>query len=133
MDSDNNPASGEMRPLASTSVASFVLWDASALDRQVGKNTALQVRLLEKFLLNGKRQVAELTAAVAARQPVLAAEIAHVLKASARCVGALQLGESCRRTEQAGFSGDEAGCVALARVVADEFVKVSQVIAESLV
>lgn len=120
MDSNNN-------------AASFVLWDASALDRQVGKNTALQGRLLEKFLLNGKRQMAELTAAVAARQPALAAEIAHVLKASARCVGALQLGESCQRIEQAGFAGNEADCVALAQVVADDFVKVSQVITESLV
>ncbi len=132
MDSNNNPASGEMHPLALTSVASFALWDASALDRQVGKNTALQVRLLEKFLLNGKRQVAELTAAVAARRPELTAEIAHALKANARCVGALQLGESCQRIEQAGFAGNGADCVALAQVVADDFVKVSQVIAESL-
>lgn len=133
MDIDKKPVPGETVPSATTPVASFAVWDASALDRQVGKNTALQGRLLEKFLLNGKRQMAELTVAAAARQPALVAEIAHVLKASARCVGALQLGESCQRAEQAGFAGNVADCAALARAVADDFAKVSQVIAESLV
>ncbi len=132
MDIDNKPIPGGTVPSATTSLEPFALWDASALDRQVGKNAVLQGRLLKKFLLNGERQMAELTTAAAARQPTLVAEIAHVLKASARCVGALQLGESCQRVEQAGFAGNAADCETLVRVVADDFVKVSQVITESL-
>jgi len=124
---------GIHEPTESDSVAPHTVWDAGALARQVGHNAAVQARLLTKFLTGSKLQVAELIAAAAAGQSSKVAQIAHQLKASARSVGAMQLGEACQLAEAAGSAGQDEICKALVSAIEDRFAKVSQVIQESLV
>ena len=122
----------ENSTLAVAPIAPLALWDANALHRQVGNNDAFERRLLAKFLQKGKTQVADLVAAATAWRPANVAEIAHSLKASARSVGAMQLGESCQRTEQAGFAGHAADLESLVSIIEADFVCVAQVIEQRL-
>jgi HPt (histidine-containing phosphotransfer) domain-containing protein len=63
-------------------------------------------RLLEKFLLSAKEQVAHIVAAAAIEESTTVGSVAHALKSAARTVGALQLGELCEALETAGRAGD---------------------------
>lgn len=118
--------------LETDSVDVPIVWDASALDRQVGRDAALQARLLAKFIARSKLQVAELSAAAGAGQALTVAQIAHQLKAAARSVGAMQLGEYCQRAETAGYAGQVDACKTLATKIEEKLFIVSQVIQESL-
>ncbi len=130
----NDKTGGGIHALTETNAAAALcVWNAKALDRQVGNNAALQARLLAKFLAGSKLKVADLVNAAATDQPSKVAEIAHQLKASARSVGAMQLGESCQLAEAAGSAGKVDDCKALASVIEERFATVSQVIQESLV
>lgn len=108
------------------------VWNASALDKQVGQNAALQARLLAKFLLGSSLQVTELTEAANKGQCDKVAQIAHQLKASARSVGAMQLGESCQFAEAAGHAGHTHECQVLVTHIQERYAEVSQIIRESL-
>jgi PAS domain S-box-containing protein len=117
---------GEARPsrtqkvIASEVVVSQLpIWNPATLAELVGDNPAMHKRLLEKFLLNAKQQVAEITAAAGkvasnADGTATLAGVAHTLKSAARSVGALRLGEQCQSLETAGRAGDAQACRALA-------------------
>ncbi len=112
-------------------IMSLPIWDASALDRQVGKNLSLQRRLLLKFLTNASLQVADMVD-VDAKNLAKVAKKAHVLKSNARSVGAMQLGELCQLLENAGFASDGLTCNALAPKLVAALAQASAAIQESL-
>jgi signal transduction histidine kinase/CheY-like chemotaxis protein len=91
------------------------IWDATVLTRMVGDNPAMHRRLLEKFLLSTKEQVARIIAAAASEEPATVGNVAHALKSAARTVGTLQLGELCETLERAGKAGDATLCSALSK------------------
>ncbi|MBK7006517.1 MAG: response regulator [Burkholderiales bacterium] len=89
-----------------------VVWNPATLPDLVGDNPGLHKRLLQKFLTNGRAQVASMELAAAAGHAGQAAGLAHTLKSAARSVGALALGELCQAIEtaahaaKAGDAGD---------------------------
>ena len=93
--------------------ATLPIWNPSSLTELVGDNPGMHRRLLEKFLINAKQQVAEITAAAAVSDASALAGVAHTLKSAARSVGALRLGELCQRLETTGRAGNAAQCCAL--------------------
>jgi CheY-like chemotaxis protein len=109
---DTDAASAAVPP-APTSVSS--IWDATVLTSMVGDNPVMHRRLLEKFLLSTKEQVARIIAAAASEESATVGNVAHALKSAARTVGALQLGELCEALETAGKSGDATLCSALSK------------------
>jgi len=100
---------------------SFPLWNPATLTELVGDNPALHQRLLEKFLTNAEKQVAEIAAAAAASDTATLAGVAHTLKSAARSVGALALGELCQGLETAGRAGEAQQCSARAGAVEAAF------------
>jgi len=99
----------------------LAVWDPHALTPLVGDNPALQLKLLQKFLLNASRQVAQLALACDASQSDQVADLAHTLKSSARTVGALALGDLCERLERAGRQEDQETCQCLGPEVVAAF------------
>ncbi|MCF8211757.1 MAG: Hpt domain-containing protein [Rhodoferax sp.] len=63
-------------------------------------------RLLKKFLLNARRQINSIEAAMLDGNAPQAADVAHALKSAARSVGALALGEVCEHIEAVGQIDD---------------------------
>ncbi len=119
-------------PTAPAGIVSLAIWDASALDRCVGKNPVFQRRFLLKFLARASLQVADIVAGVEARNLANVAEIAHVLKSNAKSVGAMQLGEYSQRLEQAGYANDGLTCKALVPDLVEALAKASVAIHENL-
>ena len=101
--------------------ASVPLWNPATLTELVGDNPALHQRLLEKFLTNAEKQVAEIAAAAAASDTATLAGVAHTLKSAARSVGVLRLGALCQSLETAGRADDGPGCSELVQGLAGEF------------
>jgi PAS domain S-box-containing protein len=92
----------------------FPIWNPTTLTELVGDNPAMHKRLLEKFVVNARVQVTEITAAAAAGDTSTLAGVAHTLKSAARSVGALRLGELSQRLEAAGRGTDAQACSTLA-------------------
>ena len=88
------------------SSAQAAVWDASVLSSMVGGDLASHRQLLEKFLLRAKALITELNEAVALADPTLVAELAHKLKSPALTVGAMQLGDLCKKLEALGRAGN---------------------------
>jgi CheY-like chemotaxis protein len=92
----------------------YPVWKSDTLTELVGDNPAMHKRLLDKFLLNAREQVAAMATACATGDTQTAAGVAHTLKSAARSVGALRLGELCQAMETTGHRGDVPACSALA-------------------
>jgi len=101
--------------------AAWPVWTPDSLIELVGNNPGIHQRLLQKFLINTEKQVAQISAAATSDDCATAADVAHTLKSAARSVGALRLGELCQSLESAGRAGDIAQCCALSSGLADEF------------
>lgn len=106
---------------AETDLAQHVVWDASALQRAVGNEPAIQRRLLDKFQLGARRDVAALTRAVDAGECIQMADLAHKLKSSAKAVGAFRLAGYCAEIERLGRLDDRTACRTLAAGLAQSF------------
>jgi CheY-like chemotaxis protein len=91
---------------ANTQDGTLAAWDARTLVQIVGVNPALHQRLLDKFLLNGNRQIATLIAAHDNGDTKTIIIVAHTLKSASRTVGAMALGELCQQLESAGLCSD---------------------------
>jgi PAS domain S-box-containing protein len=102
----------------------LVIWNDATLGEAVGDDSALQRRLLDKFLLNAHGQVNALCLALTGSRIKDAIDSAHSLKSSARMVGAFVLGEACESIESAGLAGDVAQCIGLASGLAGHFSRV---------
>ncbi len=100
---------------------SLPIWNPDTLSNLVGHNPAMHKRLMEKFLINAKVQVATIDTAATTGGTEVAAGVAHTLKSAARSVGALALGELCQSIETAGNAGDAVACTALAQGLAASF------------
>jgi signal transduction histidine kinase/HPt (histidine-containing phosphotransfer) domain-containing protein len=87
--------------------------DVSALEALIGKDRRLIEEFLQEFRVSAARSSADLAEACAAQRAADAASIAHKLKSSARCVGALKLGDLCSDIEIAAHADDLAVVVAL--------------------
>ncbi|OFZ67318.1 MAG: hypothetical protein A2V79_07670 [Betaproteobacteria bacterium RBG_16_56_24] len=100
--------------LSADSRSALVIWDVTMLTQLVGDNPAMHRRLLDKFLFNSEKQVAEINAAVVSGQTAGVMEAAHKLKSSARTVGAMRFGALCQDMETAARAGDMQSLQALA-------------------
>ncbi len=125
-------------PLLSPSVADAVeqpevrVWDVEVLGDIVGDNPALQRRLLNRFLVTGKEQLAAMQRDVETAAPQALGDKAHALKSAARSVGALVLGELCEAIETAGHADDTATCLRLAEQLPQDFADAAECIEQHL-
>ena len=112
--------------LSVDSGSTHVIWDVTMLTQLVGDNPAMHSRLLDKFLFNSEKQVAEINAAVLSGQTSGVMEAAHKLKSSARTVGAMRFGALCQDMEAAARAGDMQSLQALASGLDDIFLDVAE-------
>jgi CheY-like chemotaxis protein/HPt (histidine-containing phosphotransfer) domain-containing protein len=89
------------------------VWNPVTLTELLGDNPGLHRRLLEKFLGSAENQVAEIMAAVTAKDATALAGVAHPLKSAARSVGALALGALCQNIETAADQAESWPAIAL--------------------
>jgi len=83
-----------------------LIWDAAMLSRMVGDNAQMHKRVLDRFLVNAKEQVAMIDVAVAENDANVVVQVAHKLKSAALMVGAMKLGEICQGLEISGRAAD---------------------------
>jgi HPt (histidine-containing phosphotransfer) domain-containing protein len=83
------------------------------LNQMVGNNPEMHRRILKKFLVKAREQVAAIRSAVAAKDTAALCSLAHTFKSDARTVGAMRLGELCQEMEMAGEAEDFVICNAL--------------------
>jgi CheY-like chemotaxis protein len=88
-------------------------WDANALARLVGDNSAAAARLKDKYLLTARTTLAELQQALDAQDWTRAGGLGHKLKSSSRSVGAMHLGALCDALEAQAKAGHGDACPAL--------------------
>jgi CheY-like chemotaxis protein len=91
----------------------FDIWNPNTLHEFVGDNHDMHRRLLTKFLINAKGQMATMQAAAKTSDLTQLGNTAHTLKSSARTVGALALGELCQALETAAHAGLSDVCTTL--------------------
>lgn len=109
------------KPLASGEVDEAAQWrtlplcDAEALHRVVGKSVSAHQRILAAFLGSAKKQVLELKQASEHGHLAALADLAHILKSSARTVGGRRLGGCCAALERAGREEVADQCTSLTR------------------
>jgi PAS domain S-box-containing protein len=84
----------------------LAVYDPSVLGRMVGGNLPLHQRLLAKFLPSALEQYDSICAAARNGDNRGVAATAHKLKAAARTVGVMQLGELCDQLEMSELAGD---------------------------
>jgi HPt (histidine-containing phosphotransfer) domain-containing protein len=100
--------------LPAVAICDLLIWDFTTLGRLFGDDQPMQERMLCLFVHDAGLQVAAIGLATAAGEFAAAAELAHMLKTSARLVGALRMGELCEQIEGAGSCGKGPACSALA-------------------
>jgi PAS domain S-box-containing protein len=120
------------RQPAQAVVSQLAVWSPTTLRELVGDNSAMNQRLLEKFLANAEKQVAAIATAIAASSFREVATLAHTLKSGARSAGALALGELCQQLETTGNGDDALACMALTQELPAAFAIVQLAISEHL-
>jgi HPt (histidine-containing phosphotransfer) domain-containing protein len=101
-------------PLPAVASCDLLIWDFTTLGRMFGDDLPMRERMLRLFVHDAGAQVAAIELATAAGEFAAAADLAHMLKTSARMVGALRMGELCEQIEGAGSCGKGPACSALA-------------------
>ena len=112
--------------------ATFDIWNSHTLSQLVGDRHDVHQRLLEKFLLDAQQQVISIESATLVGDDQKAAGVAHMLKSSARSVGALALGELCQQIETAGHAGDAPACTALIKRLPEAWAAAQRAIQQHL-
>ena len=107
-------------------------WDSLALSETVGSNLAMQQRLLGKFLVSARVQVASMTRAGLAQDLPALAELAHALKSASRTVGAMALGDLCEQLETVARASNASLGSELAARVPETFAEAEVHIAAAL-
>jgi HPt (histidine-containing phosphotransfer) domain-containing protein len=97
------------------------IWNAETLYEMVGDDVPMQSRMLNLFLREAEKQIPAIERAVAAGELALAADLAHVLKTSARMVGALSMGLLCEEIETTGDAQKAVSCFAKVQLLAAVF------------
>ena len=106
----------------------LLVWDTTTLKKMVGNDAAMHHRMLTMFLRDASKQVPAIELAAAQGELFMAAHVAHVLKTSARMVGALQMGQLCEAIETAGDANQDLHCSALVSRLAQTFFNVQEII-----
>jgi len=97
------------------------IWDVGTLRNVVGDDLPMQGRMLKLFLREALEQVPAIERAAAGGEMARTADLAHLLKASARMVGALRMGLLCEAIETAGDDRELANCCAAVQGLAAAF------------
>lgn len=100
--------------------ATLPVFDPEMLTRLVGNKPDVHRRLLDKFLVNGRKQIDQLITALKDGDSG-AGMIAHSFKSSARSIGAMALGDLCERLEHACKSNDIGTCMMLVKDIDQQF------------
>ena len=108
------------------------IWNANALNEQVGNDSAMHKRLLQKFLHNTQTQVQAMNEAAQAGKLQRLVEVAHPLKSASRTVGAIALGDLCERIETAATAKDSSVSFALTAELSCTFDRVQKLIVAHL-
>ncbi len=111
---------------------SLSVWDANMLHLTVGDDPATHRRLLNKFLVSARTQVAAIMQAADGAIWDSAADISHKLKSAARTVGAMRLGAYCEALEKSGKAADTSPCKSLADALQKTFVQTNSAISQLL-
>lgn len=125
----NNPV-----PAVVSSFGSMAAWNSRTLLDLVGDQPEVHARLLMKFLRSAETQVAAIMNA-ATQGPdgaQIIGDIAHVLKSTARSVGALHLGEVCFAMEVAARANKTQECAAALQQLAPSFEAAAHAIRASM-
>ena len=101
-----------------------LIWDDAALGRLFGGDLPMHHRMLTLFIRDAFAQVAAIERAAAAGETGAAADLAHMLKTSARMVGAMRMGQLCEEIESCGLGNDAQACRAMASGLDAAFTKV---------
>ncbi|WP_367154373.1 EAL domain-containing protein [Methylomonas sp. HYX-M1] len=99
------------------------------LREEIGQNFN---RLVEVYLEDVPLQIEQLSAALAASDPVQVRQLAHNLKGASRNLGAIQLAAIARELEEAGEASNLAQGEALLRKIRQQFTFVEQVLSEEI-
>jgi HPt (histidine-containing phosphotransfer) domain-containing protein len=97
------------------------IWNAETLYALVGNDVPMQSRMLNLFLCEAEKQIPAMERAAAAGELATVADLAHVLKTSARMVGALRMGLLCEEIETTGDARESASCFASVQLLASAF------------
>ena len=108
------------------------VWDSLALGEAVGSDLAMQQRLLGKYLVSARAQVASLRRAGQTQDLKALADLAHALKSASRTVGAMALGELCQQLETAAREHNAALSCELAARAPEAFLQAETKIAAAL-
>jgi HPt (histidine-containing phosphotransfer) domain-containing protein len=103
----------------------LAVWNLAVLTALVGNNPEVERRLLEKFLAVGQRQVDTMVHASGRDDRETVVTVSHMLKSSARSVGAMKLGELCENLEMTAHTLDANRLQALATDLEAQFAAVS--------
>ena len=103
---EDAPESIAKHALPVSPIDTLDIFNPHTLTELMGNNPDMHQRLLKKFLLNARRQINSIEAAMLDGNAPQAADVAHALKSAARSVGALALGEVCEHIEAVGQIDD---------------------------
>jgi HPt (histidine-containing phosphotransfer) domain-containing protein len=118
LDGDSGPA------LPAVKGSELLIWDVTTLARMFGDDQPMSHRMLEAFVREALVQVAAIELAAAAGEFGNAADLAHMLKTSARMVGALRMGQLCEEIESCGLDQAAPACRAAVSGLAAAFASV---------
>jgi HPt (histidine-containing phosphotransfer) domain-containing protein len=99
----------------------LLIWDVATLGRMFGDDQAMRHRMLTMFVREAWDQVAAIERATASGDLAAAADVAHMLKTSARMVGALRMGQLCEEIESCGLDQSAPACSAAVSGLAAAF------------
>ena len=110
------------------------LLDPAALDniRSIDEDGSVLAEVIQMYLDEAPPQLARLQQALAAGQAAGLGETAHALKSASFNVGAMALGETCRRLERLGKAGDLAGAAELVASIERQYALVAPALMEQI-
>lgn len=102
------------------------LLDPAALAniRSIDEDGTVLAEVIQMYLDEAPGQLDTLRAALAAGQAAEVSAAAHALKSASFNVGAMMLGETCRRLERAGKAGELAACGDLVAAIERQYAQV---------
>jgi CheY-like chemotaxis protein len=98
-----NPQAEAENVLDESEAPASLAWDPGQLSEMVGENPEIQHRLLLRFTVNTRTQLAEIDQCHASGDLRGMGNVAHKLKSAALTVGAMYLGDLCKTMEQSAF------------------------------
>ena len=117
----SKPDSVRTQALPAVAGCELLIWDVATLARMFGNDQTMRQRMLTMFLREAWDQVAAIELAAASGDLAVVADRAHMLKTSARMVGALRMGQLCEEIESCGLNRAAPACSAAVSGLAAAF------------